>query len=130
MIVSAENEFSNDQNVTANAASTNVIDLGTDRNMAPGEPVEVVIQLTSDAGGTNPTLDVDLEQDDNDSFSSATVLASAAQISGGVAGDRASIRFLVPNTQRYLRLNYTVGGTSPDYDIWAGIVAGRQESFA
>jgi hypothetical protein len=129
MITDKQNTFSDDQAVTANAASEDIIDLGAARNMAPGEPIELVIQLTADAGGTTPTLDVDVEQDDNESFSSAETIASAAQIAGGLAGDRASIRFWPRNNQRYVRLYYTVGGTNPDYQIWAGVVATRQESY-
>lgn len=127
MIFDEQALFSNEQNVTANAASTNIIDLGVARNMAKGEPIPIRIQLISDAGGTNPTLDVKAQEDDNESFSSPTDLQAASQISGGVAGEVADLRIWPRNGQRYVRLYYTVGGTNPDYDITAGVVADHQD---
>lgn len=133
MILSEEHLFSDGQNVTSNAASTNIIDLGAPgtplgaptaiaQDIGRGRPIPIVIQLDADAGGTNPTLDVDIEVDDNSGFSSATVVASAQQVAGGSAGDRVTLFYLPEGTdERYLRLNYTVGGTSPDYTITAGI---------
>lgn len=138
MILDTQNLFSDDQALTATAVSTNVIDLGAGgtpaigasalgRQIGLGEPVEVLVQLTVDSGGTSPTLDVDLQQDTTAAFSSATVIASAAQIAGGSAGDRASIQW-IPHGQseRFLRLNYTLGGTTPTYTVTSGIVLGTQ----
>lgn len=138
MIFSAENIFSDDQALTATAVSTNVIDLGATgtvlkgpaalvRDIGKGRPIEIVIQLTVDSGGTSPTLDVDLQVDDNVGFASATIVQSSTQIAGGVAGDRVSIYYIPEGTnEQYLRLNYTLGGTSPTYTVTAGIVAGDQ----
>lgn len=138
MILDTQNLFSDDQALTATAVSTNVIDLGAGgtpaigssalgRQIGLGEPVEILIQLVVDSGGTSPTLDVDLQQDTVENFASATVIASAPQIAGGSAGDRASINW-VPKEQseRYLRLNYTLGGTTPTYTVTSGVVLGTQ----
>lgn len=138
MILDTQNLFSDDQALTATAASTNVIDLGAGgtpaigasalgRQIGIGEPVEILIQLTVDSGGTSPTLDVDLQQDTVAAFSSATNIASSEQLAGGSAGDRVSIHW-VPHGQseRYLRVYYTLGGTSPTYTVTAGIVLGTQ----
>jgi hypothetical protein len=128
MIFDKEMLFSDKQNVTANAASDNVVDLGVARDMGKGEPIPLRIQLTSDAGGTNPTLDVKVQQDGDAAFSDPTDVKSASQISGGSAGDTADI-YIWPRdiSERYVRVYYTVGGTSPDYDITAGVVADHQE---
>lgn len=138
MIFSAENIFSDDQNLTATGASTNVIDLGATgtvldapaalvRDIGKGKPIPIVIQLTADAGGTTPTLDVDLEVDTVENFASATVVQSAVQVAGGLAGDRVTIYWVPEGTnERYMRLNYTLGGTAPDYTLTAGIVLADQ----
>lgn len=133
MILSKEHLFSDGQVVTSDAASTNVIDLGApgtplgapvavSRDLGKGRPIPIVIQLDADGGGTNPTLDVDLEVDTVENFASPKVVASAQQIAGGSAGDRVTIFYLPEGTdQRYMRLSYNTGGTTPSYTITAGI---------
>lgn len=138
MIFDDTNLFSDDQNVTSTGASTNVIDLGSTgtpvggaaaltRDIGKGKPIPIVIQLTKDASGTSPTLDVKVQEStDNSTW---TDVASAAQISGGTAGDKASIHYVPRGVDsRYVRLHYTVGGTSPDYTITAGFVMGDQSN--
>ncbi len=137
MIFSTEQLFSDDQNLTSTGASTNYIDLGAagtpygangpmDRDIGKGNGVGIVVQLTADAGGTSPTMQVDIEVDDNTGFSSATTVASTT-FTGGVEGDQSPI-VVLPNgiDERYVRLNYTLGGTSPDYTVTAGITCGVQ----
>lgn len=138
MILDLQSMFSDDQALTASAASTNIIDLGATgtppgaasaltRDIGPGTPIEVLIQLTVAHGGTSPTLDVTLEMDDNDAFSSATTIATATQIAGGAVGDRTSLTYIPDGTtERYLRLYYTTGGTSPTCTVTAGVVLARQ----
>ncbi len=139
MLLSAEQIFSDSQTVTTSAASTNIIDLGATgrvlgapadlvRDIGPGKAVEFIIQLDSDATGTSPTLDVDVQIDTVDTFGSPTTVASSQQLAGGSAGDRIQLNCTLPEgtNQRYLRLNYTTGGTSPSYQITAGIVAADQ----
>ena len=140
MLFDKENLFSEAQAVTATAVSDNVIDLGATgtvlnapaaliRDIGPGEPIAIRIQLLAAAGGTNPTLVVTLEVDDNSGFSSAKVVGTSAEIADGAAGAVASIVW-VPNgtDERYLRLNYTTAGTNPTHSITAGIVGANQTS--
>lgn len=138
MLLSAEQNFSDSQTVTTSAASTNIIDLGATgtvhgapaalvRDIGKGRPIEIVISLDIAATGTSPTLSAALEVDTTDAFSSATVVQTANTIAGGAAGDRVSIYYVPEGTnERYLRLNYTTGGTTPSYQITAGIVAADQ----
>lgn len=138
MILSTELLFSEAQNLTSTGASTNIIDLGATgtplggptslvRDIGKGKPVPILVQLTEDAGGTNPTLDVALQVDDNDSFSSPKTVMAAQQVAGGSDGDRVWL-WVVPEetNERYMRLSYTLGGTSPDYTVTAAIVAADQ----
>lgn len=139
MMLSAEQIFSDSQALTATAASTNIIDLGATgtvlgapaalvRDIGPGKAVEFIVQLDVDSGGTSPTLDVAVQVDTTDAFSSATTVASSEQLAGGSAGDRVQLNCTLPEgtNERYLRLNYTLSGTSPTYTVTAGIVAGDQ----
>ena len=138
MLFSAQQLFSEDQTVTTSAASTNLIDLGATgtvlnapaalvRDIGKGEPIRIQIQLTAAATGTSPTLIVTLETDDNSGFSSAKTVGTATQIAGGAAGDTADIVWVPEGTdERYLRLQYTTGGTTPSYQITAGIVGAGQ----
>ncbi len=138
MILDLESMFSDDQALTTTAVSTNLLDLGATgtpplsttalvRDIGPGTPIEVLIQLTVATGGTSPTLVVTMEMDTVVGFSSATVIATSATLTGGLVGARLSITY-VPDgaTERFLRLNYTLGGTSPTYTVTSGLVMGRQ----
>lgn len=138
MLLSKEQNFSEAQALTATAASTNIIDLGSTgtvlkapaalvRDIGKGKRIDILVQLDVDSGGTSPTLDVALQVDTVENFASPTTVASAQQVAGGSAGDRVSL-YWVPegSNQRYLRLNYTLGGTSPTYTVTAGIVAADQ----
>lgn len=141
MLLSNQQIFSDGQNVTSSGASTNIIDLGSTgtvlgapaaltRDVGKGTPVEFIVQLTAAASGTSPTLSVAVQVDDNSSFSSATTVATSQTKAGGAAGDRIQLNCTLPEgtNERYLRLFYTLGGTSPNYTLTAGIVAGDQTS--
>lgn len=137
MILSKEQEFSDAQTVTATAASTNLIDLGATgtvvggaaalvRDIGKGEKIPIVVEVTA-ASGTSPTLDVAVQMDTTSAFSSATTVQTAAQVT---AAGRVALWVLPEQiTERYLRLNYTVGGTSPSFTIDSYIPYGDQEGL-
>ena len=138
MILDLQTLFSDDQALTTSAVSTNVIDLGATgtpplggsalvRDIGPGTPIDILIQLTADAGGTSPTLSAVLEMDDNEGFASATTVATSGTLASGTQGDRLSIRWIPDGTsERYIRLSYTTGGTTPTHTVTAGIALGIQ----
>lgn len=66
------------------------------------------------ASGTSPTLDVDIESDDNGSFTSATSRGSFTQATGATA-ELIEINGAV--TDDYWRAAFTIGGTSPSFEI-------------
>lgn len=113
--------LSDAQAITADAASTNLIDLGSDRDIGRGEAMGIVftIDVAADFTTGNETYTFNLETDDNSSFSSAEVIGSrtltAAQL---VAGSQ----WVIPvpfNNERFLRLAYDVGGTTPTVTVTA-----------
>ena len=111
-------EFSVNQAVTTDAPSTNVIDVQADpkanetfRNVGVGDDVYVVICVKVAPVATGTYL-VELQTDDNEGFASPTTIQSVAIPSNAAVGDRVVMRVPQAN-ERYLRLNYDTGGTSP-----------------
>lgn len=105
-------EFSRAQALSASGASQNIIDLGSDRDIGPGRPLWIVVSVAVAAVGTG-TYQIDLETDDNAGFSSPTKIASVTPAAAALtAGQRLVLGMPFAN-ERYLRLNYTLGGTTP-----------------
>lgn len=129
MILDNETLFSDDQTLTADAASEDIIDLGIARDIGVGKPVPIVIQVTQTFTGTSPTLQAALEVDDNSAFSSAKVVVTTGTLTDPQVGDRLNLNYVPEGTdERYVRLNYTVGGTSPSGKVTAGVVDGAQNN--
>lgn len=129
MIIDYNLQLSDAQSVTADAASTNVIDLGADRDIGPGEDMKIVVSFDVAMGGSSPTLAVQVQTDDNSSFSSASTVQTSRTISAAAAGD--TLVMGLPDTnERYIRLNYDVGGTSPTMTVSASIVKDAQQYYA
>lgn len=105
------NTFGTDQAVTATATSTDIVDLGAARDMGNGEPLELIILVTTSVTAAGAaTVTFTLETDDNAGFGSPVVLASSGAIGKAVltAGTEV-LRVKLPlDAERYLRTNYTV----------------------
>lgn len=135
--------FSDGQAITADAASTNIVDLG-----ATGTPYGSNNALVADFGkGTKiplfvyttatfnnlTSLTVSLQVDTVENFASpTTVLSKTYTLAELAAGSELSFPEYLPEgtNQRYLRLFYDVTGTNPSTGgITAGIVASRQTNM-
>lgn len=125
MFIDAQLQFSDAQALTSTAASTNVIDLGVDRNIGQGEPmaVMIVLDVAADDADADETYTAAIQTDDNVSFSSATTLETLTITRGDAAGSK-YFHVLKPDTlsERYLRINYTLGGTSPSVTATAFLI--------
>lgn len=133
-IIDKLNLFSDEQAITVTAPSTDVIDLGVDRDIGSGEAIELVIKvndLFTAAGAATLTIDV---QTDNDSaFGSANIIASSGAIGkAALTAGSEHLKIRVPmTTERYLRLNYTVGtGPMTAGTLTAGLQLSRQDNRA
>ena len=105
-------------------ASTDILDLGADRDMtALGRPLYVVVVLEA-SGGTSPTLQVIVQTDDNSGFSSAVALHTGPALAQ--ASNRVQIIPIPHTNERYLRLTYTQDGTSPTATVSAFITDSPQ----
>lgn len=118
MIIDSLLQFSNSQALTATAASTDSVDLSSDRDIGPGEPMWLVVVSEVAPGGTSPTIVISIETDDNSSFSSAATVYTHASIAGAAfgAGTKVVIPWPMAN-ERYIRVKYTLGGTSPTFTV-------------
>lgn len=132
MMIDARLLLSDAQAVTADAASTNVVDLSTARQIGVGEDVYVVfhIGVAADATTGDETYTFRVDTDDNASFSSATTLESrtiaAATLTAGYA-----FSICIPTTgvERYLRAYYDVGGTTPSVTVTAHLNLEHEPSW-
>lgn len=93
-------------------ASTNVIDLGAARDLGVGEPIMLVVDVTTamtDAGNDS-TMTVTVETDATDAFSSPTTTQTVGTFAAGSAvGTSLKIK-LSPGTinEKVAQLKYTV----------------------
>lgn len=140
-ILSNELLFSNQQAITASAASTNIVDLG-----APGTPYRAAAALNRDIGAGNPipfslqveeafnnltSLAVALQVDDDVAFGSPkTVWTETILLADLVVGKKPNLRNLPHGVdERYMRFYYTVTGTAPTTGkVTAGISMGVQSN--
>jgi hypothetical protein len=105
--------FSNAQAITASAASTDVVDLGSSRDVGAGEPVMVLVQVTQ-AFDNLTSLTVALQTSATENFASPVQLtAQTLALASLTAGARFAIGPVPRGVLRYLRLYYTVTGSTP-----------------
>lgn len=132
-ILSKEELYSDQQAVTATAASTNVIDHGL-----PGTWIHASTPIVDDKGTSMiclgvvvtedfdnlTSLDIEFQTDDTDAFGSpTTIYTETILLADLVAGKKLNVRTIPFNTlEQFTRFNYTVTGTAPTTGkITAGI---------
>lgn len=122
-ILDNELTFSNAQAVTATAVSTNVVDLGVNRDIGVGEPVYLAVQVgTAFAGLTSLTVTLQTS-DDNSTFTD--LFSSGAIALADLTAGAQPVRVVVPSkTGRYLRVNYTVAGDGTAGTVTASLLLG------
>ena len=116
MYVDALLQFADAQTLTADAASDNVIDLGVARDIGAGRDLYVVVNVTTTLAGT---LQVNIESDDNDAFSSATVKADIGSFAAAAPAGSVLLYKLSPDVmdERYIRLDFN-GATAGVVDAF------------
>jgi hypothetical protein len=116
MLMDADLLFSDAQAITAQAASTNAIDLGalfagnSGRPLGLGEPLylAVTVDVAMTDASSDSTLTVELQTDDNSGFSTPTTVALGTIPALTAAGAR--FFFNLPEDmpyERFIRLRYT-----------------------
>lgn len=123
MLIDTRGQFAaiGGQTVTTTGASTNTIDVGAPDQIGPGRPLWLIIQLTDIAKGSasNETYVAALQTDDADSFASPDTMLTLTIPRLTPAGTRYVFGIPYVNEQ-FLRLNFTLGGSSPNlkYEAW------------
>jgi hypothetical protein len=117
VILDSQMMMSDKQALVANTQSTNVIEIP---RIAPGHnlDMQLVVRVHSESG-TNPTLQAALEtSSDGTTFTPVLTLVKPAgknKIGASLEGQRLN---------RYLRMSYTLGGSSPLYNVSAMLASG------
>lgn len=123
MIIDKRLQVSAQQALTATAVSTDVIDLGSLRLIGPGDPLWWVIasRVAADFTTGDETYQVSVQTDDASNFPSQATLVSTPAMNGNTLplGKLIVIPMTFTN-ERFLRLNYTLAGTTPTWtvDAW------------
>lgn len=132
MLYDLENQFSDNQAITQEAASTNIVQLasGQLKEAAYGTPIPLRIQVTQDFEGLT-SLEIKIETSSDEAFTSPTVLATtgAIPVADLKAGYAAPINFIPKGNLGFLRLYYDVTGVATAGKITAGIVAANEGSY-
>lgn len=133
MLYDLENIFSNNQAVTADAASTNVIKItnGQLKEVAYGTPIPLRIQVTEDFA-TLTSLEIKVQTATDAAFTTPVTLATTGAVAAAdlKAGYVAPINFIPKGNLGFLRLYYDVTGSNATTGkITAGIVAANEGSY-
>lgn len=122
MIVDNQLTFSDVQVLTGTAASTNSIDLGSIRQIGVGYPMAILVTVgvSADFTTTDETYSINIQTDDNSAFSSpATVSTNVITAANLTAGSIAVIAVPTSGLERFVRVNYVLGGTTPSVTVSA-----------
>lgn len=128
MYLDAQNLFSDAQALSSTAVSTNVIDLGVDRDVGDGEPmcVLITVDVAADFTTGDETYQIDIQT--GSTATPTTVIARRIPVvtaSNATSELGLGAKLVIPlpkENQRFLRLNYTLGGTTPSVTLTAALV--------
>ena len=124
-IFDAHNRFDYKRDVEGNVTSENIIDFGTERDLAIGTTMEVAAIPTNVSGKDftgSGTLKVTLETSEDEAFTEPIVLGQSGdltvkQLNEGGVGMKMNY-----GGKRYLRMKYAVTVTIEGLQITSGIV--------
>ena len=115
-------EFSDGQALTASGRSTDIVDLGSARQIGVGKPLWIVFQVDVAADGTttDETYEFKIETDSVEAMSSPTELASRTiGYATLVAGYQFTMAVPMENVEQFISPYFTLGGTTPSITISA-----------
>lgn len=130
MILDEQGLFSNKQLVLESCVSENVLDLGH-REVSFGTPIELFIQVAESFNNLT-SLTIKVQTSEDEEFTDAVdLIEHTMPLDDLYKGAVSTIKFLPKGNLGYMRLSYTVTGTTAPTQgaILAGIVDGVQQSF-
>lgn len=127
MYLDKELQLSASQAVTADALSTDVLDLAVaGRALGNGEPLAILlnVEVAADFTTGDETYEFKIQTDDASNFPSATDVAAYTKTAAQLA---AGTNHILPlpagiSLERYLALYFNVGGTSPSVTVSAWLI--------
>lgn len=134
MILDKTLMFSELQALTTTAPSTNIVDLGSVRDIGQGEELWLTVRVGTAAASTgSSTVTIALQTDTASGFGTAVTLAQTAAIAkASLTANTEVWKIPLPEgVQRYLRLNYTVATadlTAGTFDAFLSLDR-RQNSY-
>ena len=113
MLLDQKNVFSDAQAITADAVSTNVIDLGK-AGRGPGNPLSIVAHILQ-AFNNLTSLEFQVQSCAVEGFGSGVVTHQKVSVALAdlTLGKKVDLGSLPDGTLQYVRLNYDVTGTNP-----------------
>lgn len=124
MMFDAQNQFSAAQALTATAVSTNVVDLGAARNIGKGEPMAVVFCtiVAADFTTGDETYQIDIQSGATATPTKVVARRIPVVTASNVTSDLGLGKIVVvplplDSVDRFLRINYTLGGTTPTWTV-------------
>ena len=129
MILDEQGLFSDGQKITESCTSENILYFG-EREAAFGTPVEIFIQITEEFNNLT-SLNIKVQTSQTEDFDSAVDLVGQdIELEDLTQGAVSNIKFLPKGNLGYMRLSYTVTGTTPTAGaVLACIADGTEESF-
>lgn len=122
--------FSDEQKITASATSTNIIDLGYNREISFGTPVPLLIIVQEDFNNLT-TLKVSVKTSDTQDMADSVELASSTvALENLKKGYVIPLTFMPAGNKGFVQLEYVVSGTAPTTGVLsAGFVDAVPQSF-
>lgn len=126
------------QAITASAASTDLIDLRSARQLAAGREIwiEVLLTVAMTDAGSDSTVTITVETDDNAAFSSPTTAVQTLAVYAAVsaAGTMRKIPLTIFATlERFVRLQFTVANgnlTTGTFDAYLALAPQEATKYA
>jgi hypothetical protein len=113
MITDKNLYLSEDQAITASAASTEYIDLGAAGD-AIGRPMQIAVNCTADFNTlTSLTIALQCHEDSGFSTGTKTIASASVALAQLVDNTRVAVITIPPSCERYIRMYYTVVGSNP-----------------
>lgn len=119
MFIDSQLLLSEEQAVTADAASTNVVDLGVDQDIGRGEPMAVVFTIDTAADSTTGDETYAFQVRTGSTASPSTVIAAQTIAAANLTAGSRHVLPLGFSNERYVAGYYDVGGTSPSVTVTA-----------
>lgn len=127
MMLDDQNLVSRSQVVTATGNSTDYIDHGVARSLGAANRLNILIDITA-VSGTSPTLTINWVGADDSAFSvnKITISTVTPTLVSGTPNGIVRIGCPAHMPKRYMRAEYTVGGTTPSITLTVGLVENEQ----